>query len=254
MASGLPYLYQSYVSTNTLEGENFLLTQQTARFLLKELKAVIRGTSKSISTQFIKRLSNPSAFKTEKFNVSSESDLQNHEHLVHAFSHRAARLLVELAELLKKKSWNDVNIEVSVLSRAFSQYMVIMISYKFLEQVKVENAALYPVIKKCIDLFAIYTLEKEIGGFLEDGYINQEQVRIIHNTLLSSLKEFQPHAIGLTDAFDFSDYFLNSALGRADGRVYESIYEWSLKEPLNNPEVLKETINKYIRPVIDGKL
>lgn len=37
-ASGLPILYGNNVPYNTYEGDNSVLTQQTARFLLKELQ------------------------------------------------------------------------------------------------------------------------------------------------------------------------------------------------------------------------
>ena len=39
--------------------------------------------------------------------------------------------------------------------------------------------------------------------------------------------------IALTDAFDFSDRVLNSALGRSDGRVYEALYHAAKNSALN---------------------
>lgn len=46
-----------------------------------------------------------------------------------------------------------------------------------------------------------------------------------------------PLAIALTDAFGFSDWELNSSLGVYHGRVYESLWEHALAEPLNLSEV-----------------
>ena len=66
-------------------------------------------------------------------------------------------------------------------------------------------------------------------------------------------------AVALVDAFDLSDHFLNSALGRKDGmglsacrlqwfsqisrktwpaagNVYEALYDYAQKEPLNQTE------------------
>lgn len=41
----------------------------------------------------------------------------------------------------------------------------------------------------------------------------------------TAAKDILPHAIALTDAFGFSDFELNSSLGRADGRAYEDLYK-----------------------------
>jgi hypothetical protein len=56
-----------------------------------------------------------------------------------------------------------------------------------------------------------------------------------------SKSTFRPNAIGLVDAFDHSDYCLNSVLGRYDGNVYEHLMKWAEKFPLNKHEVSRVT-------------
>lgn len=51
------------------------------------------------------------------------------------------------------------------------------------------------------------------------------------------LKELRPNAVALVDAFDLNDKKLNSVLGRYDGNVYEHLYEWARRSPLNASEV-----------------
>lgn len=81
----------------------------------------------------------------------------------------------------------------------------------------------------------------------------------------------QPDAIGLTDAFDFTDYDLNSALGCYDGKVcfevsccacsrsslrsqpYERLYEWSKRSPLNKTQVA-DGYEEFLRPLIKSRL
>ena len=41
----------------------------------------------------------------------------------------------------------------------------------------------------------------------------------------------------LTDAFEFPDNALNSALGRHDGNVYEALYASAIANPLNKKQV-----------------
>ena len=42
----------------------------------------------------------------------------------------------------------------------------------------------------------------------------------------------------LVDAFDYSDYVLNSALGRYDGNVYEDLFRWAQRSVLNDEQVV----------------
>lgn len=51
------------------------------------------------------------------------------------------------------------------------------------------------------------------------------------------LAEIRPNAVGLVDAFDFSDHLLGSILGRYDGNVYPKLYDWALNSPLNQTSV-----------------
>ena len=43
--------------------------------------------------------------------------------------------------------------------------------------------------------------------------------------------------MALVDAFDHSDYVLNSPLGRFDGNVYEDLFRWAQRSELNDEQV-----------------
>ena len=48
--------------------------------------------------------------------------------------------------------------------------------------------------------------------------------------------------MSLVDAFDHSDYVLNSPLGRYDGNVYEDLFRWAQRSALNKDEVVLPNI------------
>ena len=58
----------------------------------------------------------------------------------------------------------------------------------------------------------------------------------------------RPNAVALVDAFDFKDVTLGSVLGRYDGNVYENLFEWAKKSPLNKTEV-HESYHKHLKPL-----
>ena len=59
------------------------------------------------------------------------------------------------------------------------------------------------------------------------------------------------------DAWNFTDFELHSALGRYDGRVYETMVEWVSKEPLNTGKhwPVFSGYEDYYKPMLnnDGK-
>lgn len=53
------------------------------------------------------------------------------------------------------------------------------------------------------------------------------------------LAAVRPNAVALVDAFDYPDAILSSVLGRYDGNIYEHMFEWAKRSPLNKTEVNK---------------
>ena len=64
--------------------------------------------------------------------------------------------------------------------------------------------------------------------------IRKSNLKYSQTLLFFSLRK---DAILLTDAFDFSDQCLNSALGCYDGNVYERLFQWAQKSPTNTQVV-----------------
>ena len=183
----------------------------------------------------------------------TEADFSNPVHQLHAFTHRSARQTHQLAKLLdeKRKSWSDVNVECAYASHAHSQFIVLNNFIHAVERIRSDQPALHAVMKRLCDLYALITIEKELGQFTEDGFISGTQAGLVKGRVRALLKELKPDVIGLVDAFDFPDFLLNSALGRYDGKVYEGLYNWALKEPLNQTKVVPGYAQN-IRPMIKG--
>ena len=73
--------------------------------------------------------------------------------------------------------------------------------------------------------------------------MNSMQLDTVRDCLLQLLADIRPNAVALVDAFDFPDALLCSVLGRYDGRVYENLYNWAAKAPLNKTSVSADTTN-----------
>lgn len=77
-------------------------------------------------------------------------------------------------------------------------------------------------------------MEQEGADFLASGYISSKQYALLSAKVQELFVAIRPEAIGLCDSFAIPDYVLNSALGRSDGKVYESLFDFAIREPLNS--------------------
>ncbi|KAI4914204.1 hypothetical protein J4E85_010716 [Alternaria conjuncta] len=234
--SGIGPWYSDYLPTTTWEGDNYMLTQQVARYMLKSARSVLKGEKPTndttqILSQFHARRDIGCAFDV----IGDDDDLVN------AFAWRVSFLTFEASKHRdeQKKPWNDLLVDFYRLSKAHAQYMVVKNNLSALRNIaKAGNVDknIVDVLMKLFRLFALHTLEQEGSEFYASGACSKHQISLARtNTVMNLLKEIRPHAVRLVDAWGFDDWVLDSSLGRADGKVYEDMfYRASELNPLNN--------------------
>lgn len=81
--------------------------------------------------------------------------------------------------------------------------------------------------------------------------MTESQVTHVNERVKELLMAIRPEAVALVDAFDFQDVTLGSVLGRYDGNVYENMFEWAKKSPLNKTEVKsKNSFSPFLKSFI----
>jgi len=88
------------------------------------------------------------------------------------------------------------------------------------------------------------------SDFLVSGYLNSVQYKWARHCVAELIRTIRPDAVTLVDSFGFSDYQLNSALGRYDGNVYETLIEWASREPLNRGGDVVDGYEEEILPLV----
>ncbi|KAF9583145.1 Peroxisomal acyl-coenzyme A oxidase 1 [Lunasporangiospora selenospora] len=239
-SSGIVELYTTLLQDVTVEGENTILHLQTSRWLLKTVLQA--GQTKNLSavpSGLRPALANPSILDREKALIIPGSPLTR-EAMADAFWHREARVLQEvLSRVIRDGAGEEAmaksQVKMVELSRAHGEGMLVRNFYEALE--KEEESILskkgnpqtgyLPILKRLCELYAVHRLLVQSGDFMEDGYISRDQIAWCKDRRDELIDSLRTELVGLVDAFDFSDNQLNSALGRYDGRVYESLYEWA---------------------------
>ncbi|XP_060724645.1 peroxisomal acyl-coenzyme A oxidase 1 isoform X1 [Tachysurus vachellii] len=253
-SSGLPDIYVTFTATCTYEGENTVMMLQTARYLVKSYRQVRDGKQLSGIVSYLndahQRIQpQPTGSRPTVININ---DLQS---LVEAYKLRAAHLVETAAkslqtELQRSKSqedaWNNSSLELLRASDAHCHFVVVkMFAAKLSE---ISNTSIYSVLSTLALLYALHGISNNSGDFLQAGLLTVPQLAQITQRIKTLMAEIRPNAVALVDAFDYRDDMLNSALGRYDGNVYESMFDWAKKSPLNRTEV-HESYYKYMKPL-----
>ncbi|GAA5888994.1 hypothetical protein JCM6882_009711 [Rhodosporidiobolus microsporus] len=238
LAGGLASLWQDYLPNVTWEGDSYLLTQQTGRYLFKTMRAVVSDPNAQFSSEnrtaaYVRKyIANPNA----KANFKFSGDLSDPQMYLDAFGHRAAYLTATALRKrdVEKKSWNSLLCDIFRASTAHSQYYLVFNFAAALESPELKsNIALHKMLTTCFELFATHTMDTEAAEFLSSGYLSPKQHELLRNRVHALLGEIRPQAVPLVDSFGIPDFLLNSALGREDGDVYPSLVRFAQHEPLN---------------------
>lgn len=234
--SGIGSWYADYLPTVTWEGDNYMLTQQVSRYLLKSARSVLQGKAADNDTtrflkEFIRRRDIGAAFDV----------LGNDQDLVDSFAWRVAFLTFEALRHRDedKQSWNSLLVDFWRLSTAHAQYMIVKNFHEALndsnttKQLDPETVSL---LHKLFHLYALNTLEREASEFYSCAAVTVRQITLARTkAVMKLLEEIRPHAVRLVDAWKFPDWQLDSSLGRYDGNVYEDMFHRASEvNPLNS--------------------
>ncbi|KAG6818991.1 hypothetical protein H0H93_016586 [Arthromyces matolae] len=100
-----------------------------------------------------------------------------------------------------------------------------------------------------VDLLSFRILPHGPGGNV-GGETSTDPARSLRLAIDALCRMLLPNAIGLSDAFGFTDWELDSALGVYDGKVYNALWARAQAEPLNMTDVT-DAYQESIKSMLD---
>ncbi|XP_039122296.1 peroxisomal acyl-coenzyme A oxidase 1-like [Dioscorea cayenensis subsp. rotundata] len=252
-SSGLPELFAVYVPSCTYEGDNVVLLLQVARFLVKTVSQLASGKEPVGTTAYYRRVEHLMQCACD---VQRAEDWLKPSVVLEAFEARAIRMAITCAKNLSKAPSPEEGfaaLSADLVEAAVAHCQLIIVS-KFIDKVQedIEGQRVKEQLQILCSVYALSLLHKNLGDFLSTSCITPKQGALANDMLRSLYAQVRPNAVALVDAFNYTDHYLGSVLGRYDGNVYPNLYEAAWKEPLNDT-VVPDGYDDYIRPVLEQK-
>lgn len=249
--AGLGRLYIEYLPSATFEGDNFVLDGQVVRAATKLCKAVLSSTTAvaklTLPSAYLRLLSTTSEAPPE-VTASTWHDVQS---VVLLLEWRAALMVKNFTQT---PASGDVDANVNQrLARAITEAFVAAQVGEMINNLTNLPSEDARVVGCLYRLYLLTSAESALVDLLSVGLIRHtgagDPTQALRLAVKALCLEVLPNAIGLTDAFGFSDWSLDSALGVSDGRVYEALWKRVQMEPMNKDEVTP-AYAPYIRPML----
>ena len=252
--SGLIGLNSDYLSKPTVEGDNWMITQQVAAYLIKKMQNCVENPDappKDPTDELFRHYLQNKDHRIPESYLSPTSGSNDDASIVSIFQWRAAALSYAAYQqrIVQRKAWTKMMIQLHALSRAYSEQILITNFYNALT-----SSALPPlsdptleVLRICFRLFALYTMDQSSPSFFMSTSIPASCLSTLPDSILDLMTQLRPHAVKLVDAWSIPDFLLDSALGRYEGKVYEELFDMAhRRNPLNkvtfNPDYRSEEI------------
>ncbi|CAF1385836.1 unnamed protein product, partial [Rotaria sordida] len=233
IASGIVEIKNYLDAVCSAEGDNIVLFQQTARYLLKVMQQVEEHNGKQ----------NGSSVAYLHLPSWSSTTLINLEDYCRLFESRSQLLIKEVCIHMLKSSSSpyDTFMKNSIqLVHIAKAHMETFLTRAFYEQVRkaAQHSSISIVLEQLFYVFVIHTLRNESADFIRLKLLSADQIYEYESRFLPDMyTRLRPNLVALVDAFDFHDHELNSCLGRYDGQVYEALMERARLNPSNRYKV-----------------
>ncbi|KAI7834896.1 acyl-CoA dehydrogenase/oxidase C-terminal [Kickxella alabastrina] len=230
--TGLAQAYSDFAVHCTWEGDNTILTLQCGRYLVATALDARKGMPLPANLSYLKAaISKDGSLSAKTCKGNSAEQVSSLDTLKAAWSSVAANAILnavrDFEAGLAKGLSKDNAYEFSSASRlhAARMHTYTYLLHRFVAQVDQSPAPLRPILTLLAQLFGAHSAVQHSGEFLQSGFYSGAQIETLKGFVNFACTEIRKDAVPLTDAFGYTDYVVNSPLGRYDGDVYEKYFE-----------------------------
>jgi len=250
--AGLAGLYSDFAVQCSWEGDNTILTLQAGRYLISCYRDMQKG---GVQPGGVGYLNNLKKLLQMKCAAKSEGEVAEMDVISLAFdvvsAHVVQKAGEDYAECIKKGMKEEVAYEECSSARlnAAKIHSFGYLFQRFKDGIAKAPSAIYPVLKNSCQLYGLYNISELSGPFLQYEFFTPQQMEWIRSRVTLLCKQVRLDSIPLTDSFNFTDFIINSPLGRYDGNMYESYF--NLVSSAYKPAVVPPYFKDEVYPLLN---
>lgn len=223
--SGFGQGYNDWVVMCTWEGDNNVLTLSAGRAAIQRVLSIRKGETPSADMEYITRAAQLSNTKLDG------KSLEDHAVIIEAWEVAASNALNSAADIyVKELKANGGNVDLAFETISQQRFEAARIHTRlylvraFFNRAATADLSFRGVLLDLAKLFGLWSIELDSGLFLQSGYLTPADTRRVTELVDTFCGKVRDQAIPLTDAFNLSDFFINSPLGTYDGDVYHKYF------------------------------
>ena len=247
--SGFEYLFEVWTPKVTIEGDSYVMFQQTSREILKQYGKISKGNKAKRDFKYLNDIQNIIGQKLDF------SDLNNMETLLTILKASSLYQLVKTSKLLGSHEdipyivkWNKMYLlDVVECARLHSIYSAATIFYEEIQECNISNELKDSLVILC-KIYAWDSIMKRSEESFIMRFINSDILFKISDLLDDLIVQIRPSIVGLVEGSRADDTHNFSFLSTENEKVYERMYEQSARLRVNSYEKLR-SYDKSIKPL-----
>lgn len=259
--TGLSKMLADFAVQCTWEGDNVVLALQTSRYLFRCYEKVQEGKEVNGSVKYLQvQLPRTCGVKNMRDWCSWEQQSAALRNLAKSKVSSVGERLLRLyrQNVPANKAWNACSVDLFEASKIHVYWnMASVFNDAVQKQYSREKNSgssgnIAPTLEVLRNLFVLNFLSKRRANLLELGFVSSSQSRQVTEMVQDLCATLRKVAVPLVDSFDFTDFILESPLGRYDGDIYKAY----MAKVVNAPgcfEGARDYKEDLIKPMLTGE-
>jgi len=217
---------------STWEGDNWVLLQQTSKYILKNMELLVKG--KQVQSRWLSFLSlNSEAVNRAKARFSSKAELRDNPELlktllVHKVQSLVGKCMMQLQRAATQyssqaESWTRTQVGFfNKLALAFGEFFMATSLLNHAETARTSCTRTGSILLRISELYICSKISHDLGFFRDHDYLSTDQSLLIQDYERDLCEEVGESSVRIVDAYGFEDHLHSSVAGMRDGQLYRN--------------------------------
>ncbi|CAI2360613.1 unnamed protein product [Moneuplotes crassus] len=256
MFSGLPGLVQDYAAQVTYEGDNTVMAQQGARFLVKSLGKMMKGETLTGWVSYLNKVYEVTEYKCKAEKPEDFDSLETLEEMLvvkTCFMVGDTCMKMMQGDEPMQTKWNEMyQQELVEMSKAHTMLVTFQIFRDGIKSSWLQESTKKHLCNLC-KVFAAHQIYLDSAPLFECGYFSGGHQKMLLEYMKMQFKLIRPVMLPLIESFGHNDNILNSCIGNSYGDILENQLESAVNSDLNRKDMFPD-FEKYMKPFYNAKI